>query len=109
MASNKDVSMLTIKLKIGDTEVEMTVEQARELKEILKALFPDIRPAPPNDMLETLRKWKEDSERQRPAPLQPPKWPHWPEPPYPWKQPIICQLDNDKTQLKLEAFSVPKE
>jgi len=83
-----EVKIDKIKLKIGDTEVEMTLEQAQELRAVLNKLWqaPFYYPASPY-----------------PAYVPPTPVVHWP--PYPsWGQPIItCASDSTSGCLFLSA------
>lgn len=94
MSKKTEVAIATIKLKVGDTEIELTLEQARELKELLKVLFPEPGPLPPPVIIREI-------EKIRKLPYSPPMWPQKPEK-HPWEMPIICMADG-KAEIKLEA------
>ena len=78
----------TIKLKIGDIELELTLEQAKELKAVLDELLPQTKWAPDPG----IHRLKRDPERygNPPPPGLPTPYPQWTTPtPYPIS-PIIC-------------------
>lgn len=87
-----DVSVSTVRIKIGDTEVDMTLDQARDLNKTLNDLFgekPGFVPIP----------------QPNPVPQQPIIIDRWPSSPW-WSQPVITCGGTEHSQsntLLLEA------
>jgi hypothetical protein len=101
---NDTVEITTIKVKLGDKDVEMTLDQARKLKIALDALFrvetpyTGIRSTPLSK--ENLEKYKESLPEKQFPPMQ------WPLPPKycdcpnePWRDKVWC-TDTDGQTLR---------
>ena len=86
---SSEIKIETIKLNVAGKELELTVEQAKSLKDVLEELFPTPRPTPfsvPSvDPITIIR----EVERRRDI---------WPSP-YPWKLPDIVCKTGDKAML----------